>query len=106
MFSGKRESMQSLELSFPVTASHFHNNKVRLKCLATIAGHTHKYIILVLVFETFIYRCYKYLLLDESNATIVMWEWCVLDRAGKRTFAKFEVEQPRAFAWLKVPTNY
>ena len=61
---------------------------------------------LVLVFETFIYRCYKYLLLDESNATIVMWEWCVLDRAGKRTFAKFEVEQPRAFAWLKVPTNY
>ena len=53
---------------------------------------THIHILfLVLVFETFIYRCYKYLLLDESNATIVMWEWCVLNRAGKRTFAKFEV---------------
>ena len=50
MFSGKRESMQSLELSFPVTASHFHNNKVRLKCLATIAGHRHKYIILTSLF--------------------------------------------------------
>ena len=37
-YSGKRESVQSLELSFPVTATHFHNNKVRLKCLATIAG--------------------------------------------------------------------
>jgi len=32
------EDLQSLELSFPVTTSHFHNNKVRLKCLATIAG--------------------------------------------------------------------
>jgi len=36
--NGKKESVQSLELSFPVTATHFHNNKVRLKCLATIAG--------------------------------------------------------------------
>ena len=50
MFSGKRESMQSLELSFPVTASHFHNNKVRLKCLATIAGHRRKYLLLRLLF--------------------------------------------------------
>ena len=32
------DDLQSLELSFPVTTSHFHNNKVRLKCLATIAG--------------------------------------------------------------------
>ena len=38
IFLGKRESVQSLELSFPVTTTHFHNNKVRLKCLATIAG--------------------------------------------------------------------
>jgi len=30
--------VQSLELSFPVTSSHFHKNQVRLKCLATIAG--------------------------------------------------------------------
>jgi len=35
---GKKDSVQSLELSFPVTSTHFHNNKVRLKCLATIAG--------------------------------------------------------------------
>ena len=32
------DDLQSLELSFPVTTSHFHNNKARLKCLATIAG--------------------------------------------------------------------
>jgi len=38
IINGKRESVQSLELSFPVTTTHFHNNKVRLKCLATIAG--------------------------------------------------------------------
>jgi len=36
--NGKKERIQSLELSFPVTNAHFHNNKVRLKCLATIAG--------------------------------------------------------------------
>lgn len=36
--NGKRSAVESLELSFPVTATHFHNNKVRLKCLATIAG--------------------------------------------------------------------
>merc|ERR1712227_891107 len=36
--NGKKDSVQSLELSFPVTTTHFHNNKVRLKCLATIAG--------------------------------------------------------------------
>jgi len=34
----ERETVQRLELSFPVTAAHFHNNKVRLKCLATIAA--------------------------------------------------------------------
>ena len=38
--SGKRSAVESLELSFPVTATHFHNNKVRLKCLATIAGNS------------------------------------------------------------------
>ena len=62
--------MQSLELSFPVTASHFHNNKVRLKCLATIAGHRQKYIIRN-SFKTFI-CCYIYLLLDKSNAVLGM----------------------------------
>merc|ERR1719471_1670449 len=36
--NGRRSAVESLELSFPVTATHFHNNKVRLKCLATIAG--------------------------------------------------------------------
>ena len=36
--AGKKERIQSLELSFPVTTAHFQNNKVRLKCLATIAG--------------------------------------------------------------------
>jgi len=30
--------LQRLDLTFPLTHSHFHNNVVRLKCLATIAG--------------------------------------------------------------------
>lgn len=30
--------LQSLQLNFPLTSSHFHKNVVRLKCLATIAG--------------------------------------------------------------------
>merc|ERR1719510_307416 len=38
IINGKKERIQSLELSFPVTNAHFQNNKVRLKCLATIAG--------------------------------------------------------------------
>lgn len=35
---GTSEDQQVLELSFSMTASHFINNKVKLKCLATIAG--------------------------------------------------------------------
>ena len=66
----KKDSVQSLELSFPVTSTHFHNNKVRLKCLATIAGKNSMYKLYTITqCVSAHWNCYEIYVMPDGSAT-------------------------------------